>query len=208
MISRLEFEMSELDQFRIRQADLNLAKKLTWVVWVVSFAVLGLVALMREVKIPIPDYLDLSYLPAFHAVLNTFAALFLIAAVQAIGKGHVVRHRTMIYAALVCSLIFLLSYVVYHFTTPATIFGDLDRDGHLSEAEKMDVGTMRSVYLFILITHVILAALSFPFILLTALYALTNQFQKHRKLARRIFPIWLYVAMTGPVVYYLLRPYY
>ena len=192
MISRLESEMSELDQFRNRQADLSLAKKLTWVVWVVSFAVLGLVALMREVKIPIPDHLDLSYLPAFHAVLNTFAALFLIAAVQAIGKGHVVRHRTMIYAALVCSLIFL----------------DLDRDGHLSEAEKMDVGTMRSVYLFILITHVILAALSFPFILLTALYALTNQFQKHRKLARRIFPIWLYVAMTGPVVYYLLRPYY
>ena len=196
--------MSELDQFRNRQADLNLAKKRPG--WFGSFPLRFLACgAIERLRFPFPIP-DLSYLP-IPCGLNTFAALFLIAAVQAIGKGHVVRHRNMIYAALVCSLIFLLSYVVYHFTTPATIFGDLDRDGHLSEAEKMDVGTMRSVYLFILITHVILAALSFPFILLTRV-KLTNQFQKHRKLARRIFPIWLYVAMTGPVVYYLLRPYY
>ena len=114
----------------------------------------------------------------------------------------------MIYAALGCSLVFLLSYVLYHFTTPATMFGDLDGNGQLSEKERLVVGDMRIVYLVILISPVILAAVSFPFILLTVLYALTNQFQKHQRFARRIFPIWLYVAITGPVVYYLLRPYY
>ena len=204
----LEFEMNERNLFRTRQPDLVLARKLSWVVWVVSAAVLGLVALMREVKIPIPDYFDLSYLPAFHAILNTLAAFFLIAAIHAIGKGRVQRHRSMIYAALGCSLVFLLSYVLYHFTTPATIFGDLNGDGQLSDAERLEVGSMRKVYLFILISHVILAAVSFPFILMTVSYAFTNQFEKHRKLARRIFPVWLYVAMTGPVVYYLLKPYY
>ena len=163
---------------------------------------------MQEVKIPLPDNVDLSYLPAFHAILNLFAAFFLVAAIQAIKKGLVIRHRTMIYGALGCSLVFLLSYVLYHFTTPATIFGDLNGDGQLSEGERLEAGGMRTVYLVILISHVALAAVSFPFILLTVLYALTNQFQKHRKFARRIFPIWLYVAVTGPVVYYLLRPYY
>ena len=200
--------MNELSEFRSRDPSLDLARKLTWVVWIVSVAVLGLVALMQEVKIPIPDNVDLSYLPAFHAILNLFAAFFLVAAIQAIKKGLVIRHRTMIYGALGCSLVFLLSYVLYHFTTPATIFGDLNGDGQLSEGERLEAGGMRTVYLVILISHVVLAALSFPFILLTVLYALTNQFQKHRKFARRIFPIWLYVAVTGPVVYYLLRPYY
>ena len=96
LILRLEFEMNERNLFRTRQPDLVLARKLTWVVWVVSAAVLSLVALMREVKIPIPDYFDLSYLPAFHAILNTFAAFFLVAAIHAIGKGRVLRHRRMI----------------------------------------------------------------------------------------------------------------
>ena len=200
--------MNELSEFRSRESSLGLARKLTWVVWIVSVAVLGLVALMQEVKIPLPDNVDLSYLPAFHAILNLSAALFLVAAIRAIKKGLVLRHRTMIYGALVCSLVFLLSYVLYHFTTPATIFGDLNGDGQLSEVERMEVGGMRTVYLVILISHVVLAAVSFPFILLTVLYALTNQFQKHRRFARRIFPIWLYVAVTGPVVYYFLRPYY
>ena len=200
--------MNELSEFRSREPSLDLARKLTWVVWIVSVAVLGLVALMQEVKIPLPGNVDLSYLPAFHAILNLFAAFFLFAAIQAIKKGLVIRHRTMIYGALVCSLVFLLSYVLYHFTTPATVFGDLNGDGQLSQGERLEAGGMRTVYLVVLISHVILAAVSFPFILLTVLYALTNQFQKHRQFARRVFPVWLYVAVTGPVVYYLLRPYY
>jgi putative membrane protein len=98
--------------------------------------------------------------------------------------------------------------VTYHFTTPETKFGDLDGDGILSPAELAEAGTMRVVYLLILLSHIALAALSLPFILLTFVYGFTNQLAKHRRLARKVFPVWLYVAVTGPVVYLLLRPFY
>lgn len=114
----------------------------------------------------------------------------------------------MIQFALICSLVFLLSYVTYHFTTPATIYGDSDGNGILSESEKQIAGSGRIVYLFILLTHIVLAAVSFPFILMALTYALTNQFSKHKKLTRWVFPVWLYVAITGPLVYLLLKPYY
>jgi putative membrane protein len=200
--------MSEIANYRKREANLALSKKLTVLVWVLTVAVLGLVALMRSVKIQIPDGVDLSALPALHAFLNTLAALFLVGAIRAIKKGNVNLHRQMIHFAVVCSFVFLLSYVTYHFTTPATIYGDSDGNGILSETEKVVAGSFRLFYLFILLTHIVLAAVSFPFILLALTYAITNQFDKHKKLTRWVFPVWLYVAITGPLVYLLLRPYY
>jgi putative membrane protein len=107
-----------------------------------------------------------------------------------------------------CSLLFLLSYVIYHFTTPETIFGDTNGDKILQDAEREAAGAMRGVYLVVLLSHIALAALSLPFILLTFVYGRTNQFGRHRRLAKFVFPVWLYVAVTGPVVYLLLRPYY
>jgi putative membrane protein len=200
--------MSEIANYRKREANLALSKKLTVLVWVLTVAVLGLVALMRSVKIQIPDGVDLSALPALHAFLNTLAALFLMGAIWAIQKGKVNLHRQMIHLAVVCSFVFLLSYVTYHFTTPATIYGDSDGNGILSESEKVVAGSFRLFYLFILLTHIVLAAVSFPFILLALTYAITNQFDKHKKVTRWVFPVWLYVAITGPLVYLLLRPYY
>jgi putative membrane protein len=200
--------MSEIANYRKREANLTLSKKLTILVWVLTVAVLGLVALMRSVKIPIPDGVDLSALPALHAFLNTLAALFLVGAIWVIKKGKVNLHRQMIHFAVVCSFVFLLSYVTYHFTTPATIYGDSDGNGILSESEKVVAGSFRLFYLFILLTHIVLAAVSFPFILLALTYAITNQFDKHKKVTRWVFPVWLYVAITGPLVYLLLRPYY
>jgi putative membrane protein len=92
------------------------------------------------------------------------------------------------------SALFLLSYVLYHFTTPETRFGG--------------EGVIRYIYFFILITHIILAALTLPFILLTFNRAYTDQFDRHRKMARWVFPLWLYVAVTGPICYLMLKPYY
>ncbi len=200
--------MNEIANYYKKDADLALAKKLTILVWVLTIVVLGLVALMRSVKIPLPENIDLSALPALHAFLNTLAAFFLIGAIWAIKKRRVNLHRQMIQFALICSLVFLLSYVTYHFTTPATIYGDSDGNGILSESEKQIAGSGRIVYLFILLTHIVLAAVSFPFILMALTYALTNQFSKHKKLTRWVFPVWLYVAITGPLVYLLLKPYY
>ena len=200
--------MSELQNFRDKEANLDLAKKLNLLVWIISAAVLGLVVMMQKIKIPLPEGADLSSLPGFHALLNSMAAVFLILAIQAIKNGKVILHQKMIYAAFICSLVFLLSYVTYHITTPATLFGDANRDGLLSSAEREAVSGTRPYYLFILISHIWLAALSFPFILRTFVHAFTNQFSKHRKLAKRVFPVWLYVAVTGPVVYFFLQPYY
>jgi putative membrane protein len=200
--------MSELQNFRDKEANLELAKKLNLLVWIISAAVLGLVVMMQKIKIPLPEGADLSSLPGFHALLNSMAAVFLVLAIRAIKKGKVILHQKMIYAAFICSLVFLLSYVTYHITTPATLFGDANKDGLLSSAEREAVIGTRPYYLFILISHIGLAALSFPFILRTFVHAFTNQFDKHRKLSKKVFPVWLYVAVTGPVVYFFLQPYY
>ena len=200
--------MSELQNFRDKEANLDLAKKLNLLVWIISAAVLGLVVMMQKIKIPLPEGADLSSLPGFHALLNSMAAVFLVLAIRAIKKSKVILHQKMIYAAFICSLVFLLSYVTYHITTPATLFGDANKDGFLSSAERDAVSGTRPYYLFILISHIGLAALSFPFILRTFVHAFTNQFEKHRKLSKKVFPVWLYVAVTGPVVYFFLQPYY
>ena len=200
--------MSELQNFRDKEANLDLAKKLNLLVWIISAAVLGLVVMMQKIKIPLPEGAELSSLPGFHALLNSMAAVFLVLAIRAIKKGKVILHQKMIYAAFICSLVFLLSYVTYHITTPATLFGDANKDGLLSSAEREAVSGIRPCYLFILISHIGLAALSFPFILRTFVHAFTNQFEKHRKLSKKVFPVWLYVAVTGPIVYFFLQPYY
>ncbi|MEC8243738.1 MAG: DUF420 domain-containing protein [Verrucomicrobiota bacterium] len=200
--------MTQINQFKELPENKQLLRKLKVAVWVISTAVLGLVMLMREVKIPLPDGFSLSFLPPFHAILNTVAAISLAMALVAIKNGKALLHRRWIYAAMFCSLLFLLSYVTYHFTTPETIYGDVNGDGEMSEVELAEAGTMRTFYLVILLSHIFLAAVSLPFILLTFCYGFTNHFTKHKKLSRKIFPIWLYVAVTGPVVYLLLSPYY
>ena len=200
--------MTQIEEIRNKPENIEQLTKLKVAVCVISVAVLGLVMLMREVKIPLPSGVNLAFLPPFHALLNTFAAVSLVLALISIKKGKVVIHRRWIYSAMVCSFIFLLSYVAYHFTTHETKFGDLNGDGLLSEIEITEAGSMRKVYLFILISHISFAAISLPFILLNFCYGFTHHFDKHRNLSKKIFPIWLYVAITGPVVYFLLMPYY
>ena len=170
----------------------QLEKRLNLIAYVVSVVVLVLVGLMRRVKIDVG--IDFSFLPPIHATLNAVAAVFLLMAYYFIRNKKVEAHRRSIYAALACSALFLLSYVLYHFTTPETRYGG--------------EGAMRYVYFFFLITHVILAGLILPFILLTFNRAFTGQYARHRKMARWVFPLWLYVAITGPICYLMLKPYY
>ena len=200
--------MSDLQIFLQRKENPALGKKLTILVWIITAAVLFLVGLMRQVKIDLPHGISLHFLPPIHAILNTIAAFSLIMAIIAIKKKLVINHQRWIFLAMTCSFLFLLSYVAYHFTNTETLFGDADKDGALSVEEIEAAGKMIIIYLSILISHIILAALSLPFILLTFVYGFTNQFNKHRKLAKKVFPVWLYVAVTGPVVYLLLKPYY
>ncbi|KGE89770.1 MAG: DUF420 domain-containing protein [Phaeodactylibacter xiamenensis] len=189
-------------------ADLQLEKKLNVGAWIVTGAVLILVGVMRQVKIPLPDGVDLGFLAPFHAGVNALTAVTLVIALYFIKQKQVEAHRKTMMVALGLSVLFLLSYVAYHFTTPETIFGDLDGDGSLSAEELAAVGSTRTFYLIILLTHIVLAAVSLPFILFTFIRAYTGQFDRHRKMARWVWPIWFYVAVTGPVAYLMLMPYY
>ena len=191
-----------------RQPREELAKKLGIVAWILTAAILGLVGLMRQVKIALPEGVSLSFLPPFHAAVNAAAAVVLVIALIAVLRGRIALHRRMILTAMVLSVLFLLSYVAYHFTSNEVKYGDLNLDGVVDADERVAAGGMRSVYLLLLASHIILAAVSLPFILFTFIAGWTNRFSAHKRLARWVFPLWLYVAVTGPVCYLMLRPYY
>ena len=176
------------------------------IAWVLSAVVLLLVGLMRAVRIPSP--IDFSFLPPIHASLNALTAVTLVAALVFIKKKQIARHRAAIYASIGLSVLFLLSYVVYHFTSPEVRYGDVDHNGLVDAAEAAAVGGMRPVYLVLLISHITLAGLILPFILFTFNRAFTAQYARHKAMARWVFPVWLYVAVTGPLCYLMLRPFY
>src|SRR6201996_1781608 len=147
-------------------------------------------------------------LPLFHAILNSSTAILLLASLYFIRHGQVRAHKRANWTAIVLSSIFLVSYVIYHASNPSTRYGDLNHDGLLSDAEKTQAGTMRYVYYIILSSHVILSGIIIPFVLFTLQRAYQEKFDKHRRLARITWPLWLYVAVTGVVVYVMVSPYY
>ncbi len=165
-------------------------------VWIVTVLVLVLVGLMRrpELRIELPDGISLAFLPAVHAVINSTVAFCLIAALVAVKKQNIGLHRRFMSVAMLLSGIFLLCYVAYHFTNVETKFGG--------------EGSIRTVYFSLLITHIFSAAVSFPLILFTYLAGWADRRPAHRRLAKITYPLWLYVALTGPVCYLMLRPYY
>lgn len=183
-------------------------KTLKILIWVVTVVVLLLVGAMRQYKLPVPEGWDVGFLPAVNAILNALTAVALVFSLVFIKKGNVVAHRNANGVALGLSVLFLLCYVVYHFTTPEVIYGDVDHDGVLSAAETAAVAGQRTLYLVILLSHIALAGILLPFILLTTLRALVGKYEMHRKMAKIVWPLWLYVAITGPVVYLMLRSYY
>ncbi|MCB0571332.1 MAG: DUF420 domain-containing protein [Phaeodactylibacter sp.] len=190
------------------EKNLQLARQMNIWAWAVTAAVLILVGMMRQVKIALPAGWDLSFLPPFHATLNALTAVVLMAAYYFIKQKNVKAHRRLIYVAIGLSVLFLLSYVAYHFTNPETLYGDANHDGILSSDEKAAVGGSRTFYLLLLLSHIALAAVILPFILFTFIRGFTGQVERHRRMAKWVFPLWLYVAVTGPVAYYMLMPYY
>lgn len=176
----------------ILPAKTELEKRLNKLTWFVSGAVFLLVVLMRRIKID--TSIDFSFLPPLYSSLNALTAFLLVVALVFIKRGMASQHKRMMTMALATSVLFLLCYVVYHITTPETRY--------------CGVGLIRYFYFFLLITHIILAAVILPFILFTYIRAYTNQFERHKAMARWVFPLWLYVAVTGPVIYLMLSPCY
>ncbi|MFD2908987.1 DUF420 domain-containing protein [Flavobacterium ardleyense] len=161
-----------------------------------SIVIPGVVALLFGVNLRKLgfDVEPLSFLPPIYASINGLTALLLIIAVVAIKNGKRTLHENLMKTAIACSIAFLGMYVAYHMTSDSTKFGG--------------EGTIKYVYYFILITHIILSIIIIPLVLTTYVKAWSKQFDKHKKFAKITFPIWLYVAITGVVVYLMISPYY
>jgi putative membrane protein len=185
----------------------RLLRKMDIFAYIVSVIVLLLVGAMRRLP-KLSLGIDFSFLPPVHAVLNGLAAISLILALYYIKNKNIAAHRTMVYIALACSALFLICYVLYHSSTPEIIYGDANHNGLLDPDERTAVGSSRTWYLLLLGTHIVLAGLTLPFILLTFNRAYTNHFDLHKRMAKWVYPFWLYVAITGPLCYLMLKPYY
>ncbi|MFM7858830.1 MAG: DUF420 domain-containing protein [Flammeovirgaceae bacterium] len=144
-------------------------------------------------RIKIPGY-DFSFLPPIYATINGLTAVLLVAAVIAIKNKRKTLHENLMKTCIVLSSIFLVMYVVYHMFSDSTPFGGQ--------------GTVKYVYYFILISHILLSIGVVPFVLFTFSRALAGHYEKHKALAKFTFPLWLYVAVTGVVVYVMISPYY
>lgn len=188
----------------------SLDKKFTKFIIIVSIVIPVVVALLFCVKLRDFGYnvQPLTHLPPIYATINGITAIVLIAAVLAIKNGRKVLHERLMTTAMCLSVIFLVMYVAYHMTSDSTKFGDINHDGILDLTEKEGLGSIRVVYFFILISHIFLSIAVIPLVLVTYVKALARKFDKHRKIAKITFPIWLYVAVTGVIVYFMISPYY
>jgi putative membrane protein len=167
-------------------------KKFNKLITIVSIIVPVVVALLFTVKLPNVE--PLSFLPPMYASINGLTAVLLVMAVFAIKNGKRKLHQTLMTTCIALSLAFLVMYIGYHMTSDSTNFGG--------------EGSIKYVYYFILISHIILSIIIIPLVLKTYSKAYLQKFEEHRKLAKITFPIWLYVAITGVVVYIMISPYY
>ena len=161
-------------------------------IWIVSIIIPLVVAFLFTV--PIPNVESLSFLPPIYATINGLTSILLITALWAIKNKKIKLHEGLMKTAIGFSLLFLLMYVAYHMTSDSTPYGG--------------EGVVRYIYFFILITHIFLSIGIIPMVLITYVRAISKQFADHKKIARYTFPIWLYIAITGVVVYLMISPYY
>jgi len=167
-------------------------KKHTRLIWILSIVIPVAVAALFGIRIPGVE--RLGFLPPVYAGINALTALVLVTAVFQIKKGNRKNHETLMKFAIFLSVLFLVFYVVYHMTSDSTKFGG--------------EGFIKYVYYFILTSHILLSILVIPFVLFTYLRGISGQFEEHKKIARYTFPLWLYVAVTGVIVYFMISPYY
>jgi putative membrane protein len=162
-----------------------------WIV-ILSIVIPVVVAVLFGVKIPNVE--PLRFLPPIYASINGVTALVLVIAFWAIKNKKIKLHEGLMKFAIVLSVLFLIMYVAYHMTSDSTKFGG--------------EGSVKYIYYFILITHIVLSIIIIPFVLITYVRAITKSFERHKKIARVTFPMWLYVAVSGVIVYLMISPYY
>ena len=163
-----------------------------FIIWSLSIVIPVVVVILFQVRIP--NVAALMFLPPIYATINGLTALLLLLAVRQIKRGNRASHERLMKLAILCSIAFLVMYVAYHMTSDPTPYGG--------------EGFVAILYYFILISHILLSVTVIPLVLFTYHYASIEAFDKHKKLAKITFPIWLYVAVTGVIVYLMIAPYY
>ena len=171
-------------------------KKANIIIFIVSIVIALAVSVLARISLSGAEHLpwNVKAQPGFHAILNSINSVLLIAGFFFIKNKNIKAHRLSMISAFIVSSIFLVSYVVYHALSESTSFGG--------------TGLVKTIYYIILVSHIVLAAVIMPLILMTIHRAITNQIDKHKALAKYTFPLWLYVSITGVVVYLLISPYY
>lgn len=164
------------------------------IIWIFSIVVFLAVVVLNRVQVSAPEGLDVHVFARINAVLNSLVSVLLIAGLFTARAGQWTLHRAVMLTAMSLSVLFLISYILHHLFAGDTPFGGQ--------------GTIKVLYYVILFTHILLAAGSLPYILFTAYRGLTGRYADHRRLARRTWPVWLYVSVSGVVVYMLISPYY
>ncbi|MCU7551249.1 DUF420 domain-containing protein [Chitinophagaceae bacterium LB-8] len=178
------------------------------IIFIFSIIVFFAVTALERVTLNVHLGFDEHLFAKLNAIINSIVAVLLLAGIVTAKQGMYKSHQKIMLSAMGLSVLFLVSYICHHLFAGSTLYGDVDKNGIVSAAEKLEVGNMRMVYFFILSTHILLAGLSLPLILFTAYRALINENAVHRKLAKITWPIWFYVALSGPVVYLMISQYY
>jgi putative membrane protein len=168
--------------------------KAKWLIGIFSFVVFAVVTSLHYIHLDVDLGFNVHVFAFINSIINSIVAILLIAALIAVKNGKYLLHKKLMIASLLLSIVFLVSYIIHNIIAGETKFGG--------------TGSIRTIYHGILGTHIVLAAVILPFILFTAYRALIGEFENHKKIARITWPLWLYVAVTGPIVYILIRPYY
>lgn len=168
--------------------------KAKWLIGIFSVVVFAVIVFLGRFTLEIDLGFDVHVFAIINAVINSGVAVLLLAALVAVKNKKYLLHKNLMMAALVLSILFLVSYIAHHLFGGETKFGG--------------VGAIRLFYFALLITHIFLAAIILPFILFTTYRALIGEFENHKKMARITWPLWFYVAVTGPIIYLLISPYY
>lgn len=179
------------------------------IIWTLS----AVIPLAVAVLLFLPQKLSLGdwvyNLPGFHAILNSLTAIVLILGLIFIKQNNIKLHRLMMTIAFVLGSIFLVSYVLYHSSAGSTYYGDIDGSGVVEEIEMTeDYQFWKPIYLLILLSHIGLAVVVVPLVLFAIYFAISNNIERHKKIVKFTFPIWLYVSITGVVVYWMISPFY
>lgn len=180
------------------------------IIYTTTAVICAAVFILSQKWLPRPESIPtwIYKLPALNALFNGSCAVLLIVSLIAIKQKNIELHKKLNLTAFVLSCLFLISYVTAHYFIPDTKYGDSNHNGIMEEIEKAAVSGIKPFYLILLLTHILLAIVVLPLVLLSFYYGLSDQRIKHKKLTRFSYPIWLYVTISGVVVYVMISPYY